>query len=217
MTGENENTQDFKKTLIGILLLLLMYWAVYPVWLLWTTYSTEETVLKEPVISQSLNDTLEARTNIVNIYRNNWFYNVCDQGCEVVNMYWYAYRLKNGKYRCEPVLDMYFSTYKPRTDTIAPGNRLVLYLANGDTIVKTADNWFFPRSIGSVRRYAECHAQRSSYYTSFSKKETGLLRSVPITSVMIESKNDTLAKNLSPASATRLRNRFIYITSAFSR
>lgn len=213
-----KNDKRSWRTIIGCsIIIVLLGFGYYPGWLFWTTYSSEQSVLKDQTQNPSREVSETARTNIVNIFCNTWYFDVCDQGCEVVNMYWLGSLMRNGKYRCQPVLDMYFSTYTLQTDTIAQGNLLVLYLSNGDSIAIPAIRTSIPKFMGGLKRYTACHAYRTSVYAPLSAQETSLLRTQHVVALKVESKHDILIKNLDPAKSDRLQQRFVFISNAFTQ
>ena len=214
---DKNNEKSWMTIIGGIIIIVFFGLGYYPGWLFLTTYSLERSTLKNQTQNPSREVSATARTNIVNIYCNTWYYDVCDQGCEVVNMCWFASLMRNGKYRCQPVLDMYFSSYSPQTDTIAEGNHLILYLSNGDSIAKPATQTYIPHSMGSYKRRMTCHSYRASAYAPLTAHETSLIRKEHVVALKVESKHDILIKNLDPETSERLKQRFVFITNTFSK
>ena len=222
----NHSTTNTRSTLtiIGCIIIIAVSVCYQPSKLLFSTYSSSSPALKDLINNPTHEVARTARTNIVNVYRSRihfdigFYYEDSDQQCRAVNMYWFGVNKHNGKYFCQPALDMYFSTKIDNTDTIIPGNRLVMILANGDSIVKPSNQTFAPFVVdGGFQGFHSFHTERKSYYAPFSGAETKLLRSENIIEIRVESKHDLLSKKVSPESGERLKQRFIFLTDTFSK
>ena len=218
MTMESKNSSDksLRNTLIGFVLIVAIYLLVHPVWLLFNARTASD-----PLITQRKSiQTTEGPTDVVwtddvNLYRNNIIYNVCDQGCEVINMRWGGFKYhSDGRRVYEVRLAMYFSEYALQTDTIVPGNRLVLYMENGDSLVKVSKRYYAASSMGNFRRYYAIHASRESSYYPIYERELEQIVSQNIKSIKIESQHDTLIKDISPKTSQAIIQRIRLVTRA---
>ncbi|MBQ7631957.1 MAG: hypothetical protein IJS82_04270 [Paludibacteraceae bacterium] len=163
---EKRSNQSLRNTFIGFVLIVVIYLLVHPVWLLFNARTASEpSIIQRKSIHTAEGPADVVWTDDVNIYRNNIIYNVSDQGCEVINMRWGGFRYRsNGLRVYEVSLAMYFSEYALQTDTIVPGNRLVLYLENGDSLVTVSQCYYPASSMGNFRRYYAIHSSRESNY-----------------------------------------------------
>jgi len=217
-SGETRDSSKGKrsvdKTVIGFVVIILLYIGYYPVTQFFCTYTSSTSSLQKHEMNPSPEIAEIASTNRVNIYNNRFIIDECDQGCEIVNFYWMGARLRDGHYAYHPQIETYFSSYALKTDSIVRGNRLVLYFENGDSIAKVAKRDFIPRDIGNLRRRYACHAARSSYYGALYPEDMLLIRTQPIVSLKIESQNDVLTKPVSPKAAELIQQRFVFLSNS---
>lgn len=217
-SGEKRDNKKGKlsvnMTVIGFVVIILLYVGYYPVTQFFCTYTSSTSSLQKHEMNPSPGIAEMTSTNRVNIYSNTFIMNECDQGCEIVNFYWMGVRIRDGHYAYHPQIETYFSTYALKTDSIVRGNRLVLYFESGDSIAKVAKRDFAPRSIGNLRRRYACHTVRRSYYSALYPEDMLLIRTQPIVSLKIESQNDVLTKSVSPEAAELIRQRFVFLSNS---
>lgn len=217
-SGETRKSSKGKRsvnmTVIGFVLVLLLYVGYYPVTQFFCTYTSSTSSLQKHEMNPSPGIAEMASTNRVNIYNNRFIIDECDQGCEIVNFYWMGARIRDGHYAYHPQIETYFSSFALKTDSIVRGNRLVLYFESGDSIAKVAKRDFAPRSIGNLRRRYACHTVRRSYYSALYPEDMLLIRTQPIVSLKIESQNDVLTKPVSPEAAELIRQRFVFLSNS---
>lgn len=211
----NEKSRS-RWTIIGCIIIILVYACEYHIWLLITTYTSSTPSIVEQKTMRTNNGIADfARTNTALVYRNNVIYRECDQGCEAINLFWKGMKYRtDGKIGVQPCLQMYFSSYQLETDSIIPANSLVIYLNNGDSIAKHAVLKYMPHSTGHLKRYYFCHASRESSYEFLTNREITLLRSCPIVSMKIETQNDVLIKSVSPKASQNITNRLSFLLNS---
>ncbi len=209
----NDKTKVNKWKIIGCVIIIVLCLCTYPMWL----WDTTRTAFKPEMTKLGTVNSYVLVSDNANMYCNPIIYKECDQGCEIINSHWAGKRNADGSLNCQLTMEMYFSTYMLQTDSIVPGNRLVLTLSNGDSIVMRARKLHAPKSIGSWRRAYSCHASRRSDYYPFSVKEIELLRTYDIVGVLIESEHDTLRKSLPKKKSEAVRKRFVCMTDELRR
>ena len=208
-----QQDSSLRTTLIGFVVVLLLYVGYYPVWLFVTTYTDSQPTFEEQFVKQTKIGRADiARTNTALVYRNNIIYKECEQGCEAINFRWKGAKYRDkGTVAIQPCLEMYFSSYELKTDSILPNNRLVMYMENGDSIALHAMQTYRPSSIGYIKRRYFCHAYRESSYAPLTKQDISLLSSYQIVSMKIESYNYVLVKTITPEYSQSIIQRLAFI------
>ena len=130
---------------LGCFIIIALYASYYPLWL----WDKTRTVSEPEITKHATAHSYVLISDNANMYCNRNIFNLCEQGCEIINSHWAGKRNNDGSLNCQLTLEMYFSSFAPETDSIVPSNRLILTLSNGDSIITQARKYHSSESIGS--------------------------------------------------------------------